>query len=90
MGARTTRTGAPGLGNWRGRAACQAADPELFFPARAGADISAAVAICAGCPVRVECHKWAEVTKQVHGVWAGVDRADPRARRRARQAASAA
>jgi WhiB family redox-sensing transcriptional regulator len=90
VAVRTTRTRAPDLGDWRARAACQNADPELFFPARAGADISAAVAICAGCSVRVECHKWAEATRQVHGVWAGVDRGDPQARRRARQAASAA
>jgi len=84
----------PNRGGWRTRAACSAADPDLFFPDRAGTDISAAAAICAGCPVRAECHEFAEVTKQAHGVWAGVDRGDPKARRKtgrkARRTASAA
>jgi hypothetical protein len=62
----------------------------MFFPARVGTDISAAVAICAGCPVRPECHEYAEATKQLHGVWAGVYRGDPAVRRKARRTASAA
>jgi WhiB family redox-sensing transcriptional regulator len=48
------------------------------------------VAICAGCPVRAECHEFAEATNQVHGVWAGFNRSDPKERRKARRAASAA
>ncbi len=55
---------------WRGHAACRGADPELFFPAPppacrgkavrealALAEVSTreAKAICARCPVRVEC-----------------------------------
>jgi WhiB family redox-sensing transcriptional regulator len=87
---RTTRTGAPDRGDWRAHSACGDADPELFFPIRSGSDISAAVAVCAACPVRAECHEWAEATQQVHGVWAGVDRGDRRARRKARRTASAA
>jgi WhiB family redox-sensing transcriptional regulator len=87
---RTTRTAAPNRGAWRARAACKDADPELFFPDRAGTDISAAQAICAGCPVQAECHEFAEATKQVHGVWAGVDRGDSGTRRKARQLAGAA
>jgi WhiB family redox-sensing transcriptional regulator len=90
VAARTTHTGAPDRGDWRARAACRDADPELFFPIRSGADISAAVAICAACPVRAECYKFAEATQQVHGVWAGVDRGDRMARRKARRTASAA
>jgi WhiB family redox-sensing transcriptional regulator len=90
MTARKAPAAAPNRSGWRARAACGTADPELFFPARHGADVSAAVAICASCPVRAECHEFAEATNQVHGVWAGVDRSDPKARRKARQAASAA
>ena len=80
----------PDRHGWRALAACRAADPDLFFPARAGTDISAAKAVCAGCPVRAECNDFAEATKQAYGVWAGVDRGDARARRAARRAASAA
>lgn len=87
MAVRTTRTEAPDLGAWRTRAACKDVDdPDLFFPDRAGTDISAARIICAGCPVRVECHEFAEATNQVYGVWAGVDRGSPKARRKARAA----
>ena len=90
MTARKAPAVALGRSRWRDRAACRDADPDLFFPDRAGTDISAAQGICAGCPVRAECHGFAEVTNQVYGVWAGVDRGNPRARRKARQTASAA
>ncbi|MBA3905623.1 MAG: WhiB family transcriptional regulator [Pseudonocardiales bacterium] len=48
------------MSEWRTRAACRSADPELFFPtAEAGpvydAQVAVAKAVCAGCPVRVEC-----------------------------------
>ena len=86
MTARKAPAAAPPRGGWRARAACGDADPELFFPDRAGTDISAAQAICAGCPVRRECHEFAEATSQVYGVWAGVDRGSPKARRKARAA----
>jgi WhiB family redox-sensing transcriptional regulator len=83
MTTRKASVAAAARRRWRARAACGDADPELFFPDRTGTDISAAVATCAGCPVRVECHEFAEATKQVHGVWAGVDRGNPGARRTA-------
>lgn len=45
---------------WRARAACVDVDPEAFFPVgEAGpvfvAQVAAAKAVCAGCPVRAEC-----------------------------------
>ena len=83
MTARKVSVAVPARGGWRARAACGASDPELFFPDRAGTDIRAVQAICAGCPVRAECHEFAEATSQVHGVWAGVDRGSLRARRTA-------
>jgi len=48
------------MSEWRTRAACRSADPEVFFPtAEAGpvydAQVAVAKAVCAGCPVRVEC-----------------------------------
>lgn len=45
---------------WRDRAACRGMDPELFFPAGESgpmhdAQVAAAKAVCAGCPVRAVC-----------------------------------
>lgn len=45
---------------WRSQAACRDVDPELFFPvADAGPlvewQVQDAKAVCAGCPVRVQC-----------------------------------
>jgi Transcription factor WhiB. len=45
--------------DWRHRAVCARVDPETFFPIDtgddAGARISAAKRVCAGCPVRSTC-----------------------------------
>lgn len=72
--------------DWRSRAACLAADPELFFPvgttALAAEQAMEAKAVCADCPVRRECLDWALVTKQDHGVWGGLDEFERRAERR--------
>lgn len=61
-------------GWWR-RAACQEADPELFFPVTAQGpaadEIARAKALCAGCPVRRQCLQFALATRQLHGVWGG-------------------
>ncbi len=32
-----------------------------------------AKAVCAQCPVRMECLEWAIDTRQPHGVWGGLD-----------------
>jgi WhiB family redox-sensing transcriptional regulator len=61
--------------NWRLRAACRDADPELFFPegSRGPALESAARAkqVCAACPVRARCLDWALTHGAHHGVWGG-------------------
>jgi WhiB family transcriptional regulator, redox-sensing transcriptional regulator len=50
---------APESASWRERAACGAADPEVFFPVgdepAAPVRVLAAQRVCAGCPVRREC-----------------------------------
>ena len=58
--------------NWRARAACKDADPDLFFPMPGdeGAERQAK-AVCAGCRVRPECLDWA-LTHGVSGVWGGL------------------
>jgi WhiB family transcriptional regulator, redox-sensing transcriptional regulator len=61
--------------DWRFRAACLTADPELFFPLSAAGpsatQLTEAKAICARCPVRRQCLDFALTTRQVHGVWGG-------------------
>jgi WhiB family transcriptional regulator, redox-sensing transcriptional regulator len=62
-------------GDWWDLAACQTADPELFFPVSATggsrAEIARAKAICATCPIRQQCLDYALDTRQPHGVWGG-------------------
>lgn len=62
--------------DWRARAACASADPDLFFPiSSSGASHGQeqrAKAICALCHVRAECLAFALETRQLHGVWGGL------------------
>src|SRR5947209_6382070 len=44
----------PARADWIGQAACAGVDSTLFFPAK-GENIDAAMALCAGCPVKLEC-----------------------------------
>lgn len=58
--------------DWRSAAACQDADPDLFFPvSRSGQLLRQAKAICAGCPVWRPCLSYALRTGQV-GIWGGL------------------
>lgn len=64
------------VNGWRRRAACAGEDLELFFPfGSAGpalTQIAAAKAICARCPVRQACLRYAVTTGQGHGIWGGL------------------
>jgi WhiB family transcriptional regulator, redox-sensing transcriptional regulator len=77
------------LAEWWSLAACQGADPELFFPASGKnpvrAQLAAAKAVCAGCPVQAECLQYALATGPVHGIWGGLTE-EERRRRRQREA----
>jgi WhiB family redox-sensing transcriptional regulator len=70
-----TTTAADHLAEWWSRAACQSADPELFFPIShsgpGSAQIARAKAICAQCAVQRECLRYALAADPVHGVWGG-------------------
>jgi WhiB family transcriptional regulator, redox-sensing transcriptional regulator len=63
-------------GDWRARAACRLADPELFFPiSNAGPSLHVArtaKAVCAACEVQPECLAFALRTNQNHGIWGGL------------------
>jgi WhiB family redox-sensing transcriptional regulator len=67
-------------------AACRDHDPELFFPVTAHGpgleQLAAAKAVCAGCPIRSACLRWALETGQEAGVWGGTGEDDRRALRR--------
>jgi WhiB family transcriptional regulator, redox-sensing transcriptional regulator len=62
--------------HWRSAAACQFADPELFFPVSSSGvsheQEAEAKKICARCPVQPECLAFALRTRQEHGVWGGI------------------
>ena len=61
--------------DWRSAAACQDADPDLFFPVSGSGksleQIERATAICTGCPVWRSCLAFALRTGEVHGIWGG-------------------
>lgn len=80
--------------DWRRAAACHDLDTNLFFIVGSGpeamADEARAKAVCATCPVRLECLEYAIVTKQEHGVWGGMGEEERlRERRRRRREAAA-
>lgn len=71
--------------DWRHRAACRDADPEIFFPlgdvftaAEAG-QLQRAKAICRRCPVKAECLSWACSTGLTSGIAGGTTEAERRA-----------
>ncbi|NJP88621.1 WhiB family transcriptional regulator [Nonomuraea sp. FMUSA5-5] len=70
---------------WTARAACQDADPALFFPItwadHPGHREEQARRICQGCPVRAICLDWALSTGEPDGMWGGTT---PEERRRLR------
>lgn len=58
--------------DWRTRAACRGANPDLFFPGRSDHDgIRRAKLICAGCDVRAECLADALPDAHLVGVFGG-------------------
>ncbi len=63
--------------DWRSRAGCADADPELFFPvAESGRvlerQVAEAKAVCAGCVVRAECLADAVVACVPYGIAGGL------------------
>lgn len=72
--------------DWRASAACRSADPEIFFPTADGgpvydAQVAVAKAICAGCPVRVQCLDEA-LARIPYGVAGGLTPEERRGRHR--------
>jgi WhiB family redox-sensing transcriptional regulator len=70
---------------WQWRAACRGEDARLFFPPNHSEPKEErlhrehrAKAICAICPVRVECLEYAVRTREPHGVWGGLNELERR------------
>ena len=61
--------------DWRAAGACLTADPDLFFPVAVGAaaspQVTRALRICDGCPVRQQCLDFAMRTGESAGIWGG-------------------
>jgi WhiB family redox-sensing transcriptional regulator len=58
---------------WRDWASCLETDPELWHPEKGRCDqVTAAKAICAGCPVRTECLEYALDQHEMHGIYGGL------------------
>jgi len=76
-------TGAPH--DWRDNAACRNYDPELFFPeGTAGPALQQteqAKRICASCPVRMPCLRFALRNGLGFGIWGGATEEERRSMR---------
>ena len=76
------------IDDWRASGACVSADPELFFPVSAvgssSPQIEQAREICASCPVRTPCLRFALAHPEVQGIWGGTTDAERQARRAGR------
>ena len=72
--------------DWRDKAACLTADPELFFPVGntgpAVDQIEKAKAVCGRCTVTEICLQYALETGQDSGVWGGLSEDERRALKR--------
>lgn len=70
---------------WQWRAACRGDDTALFFPPgefepkeERVARERKAKAICATCPVRIECLEYAIRIRETHGIWGGLTETERR------------
>lgn len=86
---RTVRPSGPSSMGWADQGACVGKPTEWWFPYGTSFPDARAVAVCAVCPVAVQCLAWA-LAHHEQGTWAGttVDDRD-RIRRRARRAVTA-
>ena len=64
------------LVDWRSRAACRDADPDLFFPegttGPALQTADRARRLCKTCPVQARCLDWALDHHAAFGIWGGL------------------
>lgn len=74
--------------SWQKDAACRELDIHLFFPEKSGSYPNAVAAqvkaICAGCPVRVQCLEYS-LQRHEYGFWAGTSEKARKAMRRSQR-----
>lgn len=59
--------------HWQDLARClEVIDPDIFFPERGGSDRGARK-VCASCPVRVACLRYAITNRERFGIWGGTN-----------------
>jgi WhiB family redox-sensing transcriptional regulator len=82
---------------WHWHAACRGEDALLFFPpnrpeSQGEREVreAQAKAICARCPVRVECLEHALRTREPYGIWGGLNELERRLVLRARRGGAGA
>ena len=70
---------------WQWRASCRGEDSSLFFAPNhleskddKGARERRAKAICAACPVRIECLEYSMRIQEPHGIWGGLNELERR------------
>ncbi|MEZ5309519.1 MAG: WhiB family transcriptional regulator [Microthrixaceae bacterium] len=56
--------------SWEHRSACKGIDPVIFYPAT-DEDAETAKAVCAVCPVQVDCLEYAIANREHEGIWGG-------------------
>ncbi len=73
-------------GLWQDRAACKGPQSRVFFPPshlerkdEREAREQRAKAICASCPVRIECLDYAIEIREPHGIWGGLNELERKA-----------
>jgi len=63
--------------DWMKHGICSQTDPELFFPEQGSNDRGrAAKSVCAKCPVRVPCGRYAILRPDLLGIWGGLTAAE--------------
>jgi WhiB family redox-sensing transcriptional regulator len=67
---------------WHADAACRGIGPELFYAENDRLKAKEAKALCATCPVRIECRDWGVEKIEHFGIWGGMT-ARQRSKRRA-------
>ena len=76
---------------WKADALCTPETRDLYFTTRGGQnEAKTAKAICALCPVRDECLRYAVLTSQRYGIWGGLTELERRGLRKALVTASEA
>jgi len=63
--------------DWMSAALCAETDAETFYPER-GQSARAAKKICASCPVKVQCLRYAITHDERFGVWGGLSERERR------------